>query len=557
MEERIGRYQVLEEIASGGQATVYRAFDPQTGQIVAIKVLHVSLTGDSSYIERFRRVASLAASIVHDNVVRIFEVGEHEGRHYIVLEFFPDDLARVIASGGPMRTDRAAAFGVQIADALAAAHALGIVHRDIKPHNVLIGQDGNAKVTDFGIARAELLSTMTATGAVMGTPHYMSPEQARGERADARSDVYSLGCVIYQMLTGEVPFKGETPLAVLRQHIEEQPRPVRERRGDVPRGLASVVERAMAKGPASRYQNAGEMAEALRASSPGLAESAPRARRQPVGQPSPPSAAPRPRRRDDGASNRPTKSGILRPFFVLALFAAVVAIGVGAFLLTSRFDPGPPEERVPLENGVAQGAAPGLQPDQQTTPFDDTNSTEGIAVSPISLDEPVAKPGRTPSNMKTIGSDWIITEEESFKDTILEVHGRVVISASGKLELKGSLLVLDPSGPDSGVDVRGGELSIDKSELRIKDLAQIDTEGGLADTVGFVLWQHLLGAPCPGWVSVPKPSQIHRSTLRRSLQGLSPRAVLRWITGLVTISKWPTPCRRNHRSAHASCNTPR
>ena len=306
MEDLIGRYQVLEEIASGGQGTVYRVFDPQTGQIVALKVLHVSLTGDSNYVERFRREASLTASIVHDNVVRIFEVGEDERRHYMALEFFPENLARVIESGGPMRTDRAAAFGVQVADGLAAAHALGIVHRDVKPQNVLIGQDGSAKVTDFGIARAELLSTMTATGAVMGTPHYMSPEQARGDRADARSDVYSLGCVIYQMLTGEVPFRGETPLAVLRQHIEEQPRPIRERRRDVPPGVAQVVERAMAKDPERRYQDAGEMAEALRASAPGLVGPAQQARRQPDSRPTPAGAPPTPRRRDDGTSQRPT-----------------------------------------------------------------------------------------------------------------------------------------------------------------------------------------------------------------------------------------------------------
>ena len=173
-------------------------------------------------------------------MVKIFEVGDHDGRYYMALEFLPENLARVIESGGPMRIDRAATFAVQIADGLAAAHELGIVHRDVKPQNILIGQDGGAKVTDFGIARAEILSTMTATGAVMGTPHYMSPEQARGDRADTRSDVYSMGCVLYQMLTGEVPFKGETPLAVIRQHIEETPRPVRDRRRDVPRQLSAV-----------------------------------------------------------------------------------------------------------------------------------------------------------------------------------------------------------------------------------------------------------------------------------------------------------------------------
>ena len=280
MEQRIGRYQILEEIAAGGQGTVYRAFDPDSGQIIALKVLHPNLSGDRGYIERFRREASLAASIDHPNVVKIFEVGQDGDQHFMALEFLPESLARVVESGGQMRLEGASQFGLQIAEGLAAAHALGIVHRDIKPQNVLIGADGSAKVTDFGIARAESLNTMTATGVVMGTPHYMSPEQARGARADARSDVYSLGCLMYHMLAGEVPFTGETPMAVIRQQIEEQPRRLRERRKDVPRGLEAVIDRAMAKDPDRRYQSAAEIAQAIRAAAPGVSRPVtPQARR--------------------------------------------------------------------------------------------------------------------------------------------------------------------------------------------------------------------------------------------------------------------------------------
>jgi serine/threonine-protein kinase len=155
MEQSIGRYQILEEIASGGQGTVYRAFDPDSGQIIAVKVLHPTLSGDRTYTERFRREASLAASIDHPNVVKIFEVGQDDDRFFMALEFLPESLARVIESGGQMRIAGAAQFAVQIAEGLAAAHALGIVHRDVKPQNVLVGADGTAKVTDFGIARAE------------------------------------------------------------------------------------------------------------------------------------------------------------------------------------------------------------------------------------------------------------------------------------------------------------------------------------------------------------------------------------------------------------------
>ena len=262
-QHRIGRYQVVEEIAAGSQGAVYSAFDPDSGQIVAVKVLHPSLTGNRDYLERFRREASLASSIDHPNVVKIFEVGQDGDRHFIALEFLPESLSRVIEGAGALPVERAAAFAIQIARGLAAAHALGIVHRDVKPQNVLIGPDGTAKLTDFGIARGELLPTMTATGATMGTPYYMSPEQARGERADERSDLYSLGCVLYQMLAGEVPFKGDTPLAVVRQHIEERARPVRRLRSDVPTAVERIVSRSMEKRPERRYQTARELVEAL------------------------------------------------------------------------------------------------------------------------------------------------------------------------------------------------------------------------------------------------------------------------------------------------------
>ena len=202
MDRQIVRYETLEEIASGGQRLVYRVFDAEAGQTVALKVLHAFLSNDGSHGEGFRREASLASSIDHPSVVKIFEVGQDGDRHFMAPNFLPESLGRVIEAGGQMRLDRVAEFGTQIADGLAEAHAPGIMHRDVKPQNILIGADGVAKVTDFGIARSEVLSTMTATRAVMGTPHYISPEQCRGEEADASLDVYSLGCMLYQMVSG-------------------------------------------------------------------------------------------------------------------------------------------------------------------------------------------------------------------------------------------------------------------------------------------------------------------------------------------------------------------
>ena len=195
-QQRIGRYQVLEDIATGGQGAVYKATDPLLDRIVAIKVLKPELTSDGSYLERFSREAAMAAGIDHPNVVKIHDMGEDGGRHFIVMEYLPRNLAGLIPQDKGLPVDRVLELGGQIAEGLAAAHSLGITHRDMKPQNVLITEDGTAKVTDFGIARAEALSTMTATGMIMGTPHYMSPEQAAGERVDVRSDVYSLGCVM-------------------------------------------------------------------------------------------------------------------------------------------------------------------------------------------------------------------------------------------------------------------------------------------------------------------------------------------------------------------------
>jgi serine/threonine-protein kinase len=221
MQERIGRYEIVERIAAGGQATVYRARDSQLGRFVALKVMHPHLAHDADYVERFLREARMAAALSCPNVAVIHEVGEENGAHFIAMEFLPSSLDALIKERGKLPWQEAVRFAQQVAAALQAADAQGIVHRDLKPQNILLAADGTAKVTDFGIARAAEFASMTATGMVMGTPSYMSPEQARGERVDIRSDLYSLGVVLFQMLTGRVPLESRTPQEVLTQHLQQ------------------------------------------------------------------------------------------------------------------------------------------------------------------------------------------------------------------------------------------------------------------------------------------------------------------------------------------------
>ncbi|MCZ6538439.1 MAG: protein kinase, partial [Chloroflexi bacterium] len=268
--EQIGKYRVIEEIASGGQGAVFRAFDPSTGMIVAIKVLHAQFANNEAFVERFRREARLIQAITHQNVVKIFDVGESEGSYFIVLEFIPESLSNLIEATGALPADRAVALAIGISEGIGQAHAQGIIHRDIKPQNVLLTPEGIPKVTDFGIARDVALETMTMTGVMMGTPYYMSPEQAEGKRADKRSDVYSLGCLLYRLLSGDVPFSGDTPLVILRRHVDETPQPLQKMDISVPGAVVKCVERAMAKNPSRRYADANEFALALRRAMPSL-----------------------------------------------------------------------------------------------------------------------------------------------------------------------------------------------------------------------------------------------------------------------------------------------
>jgi len=267
------RYRVMRKLGAGGMANVYLAEDQELGRRVAIKILNERHAGDEQFVERFRREAKNAASLSHQNIVSIYDRGEAEGTYYIAMEYLNGrSLRELILSRGPAPMSVAVDYARQILAALRFAHRNGIVHRDIKPHNVLVDPEGHVKVTDFGIARAGA-SQMTEEGSIIGTAQYLSPEQARGTQVDQRSDLYSLGIVLYEMLTGEVPFTGDSPVEIAMKHLSATPPPLREKRPEMPTSLEMVVLRALAKDPAARYQTADEMDADLERVGRGLAVS--------------------------------------------------------------------------------------------------------------------------------------------------------------------------------------------------------------------------------------------------------------------------------------------
>src|ERR687883_1052075 len=254
-----GRYRILRKLGTGGMANVYLAEDEVLGRRVAIKILNDRHAGDDQFVERFRREAKNAAGLSHPNIVSIYDRGEAEGTYYIAMEYLDGrSLKELIVARGPAPVKVAIDYARQILAAVGFAHKHGIVHRDIKPHNVLVGPEGRLKVTDFGIARSGA-SQMTEVGSIIGTAQYLSPEQARGARVDQRSDLYSVGIVLYEILTGRVPFTGDTPLEIAMKHLQEVPTPPSELRPEVPHDLDLVVLRALAKDPSDRYETAEEM----------------------------------------------------------------------------------------------------------------------------------------------------------------------------------------------------------------------------------------------------------------------------------------------------------
>ena len=275
--ERIAHYEILEQIGSGGMGEVYLARDTRLGRKVALKLLPPSFTADPQLRARFFREAQLASALDHPNICTIHEMGESSGSLFIAMQYVEGVNLKQLVGSSPLKLDALISISLQAADALAAAHEQGIIHRDIKSNNIIVTPRGKVKVLDFGLAKLmdgrdgsedkaerELKSDLTKTGAVMGTPSYMSPEQARGEKIDHRSDIFSLGVVICEMASGEVPFKRKSQAETMSAIINEPHTPAGQLNPEIPAGLCAAIDRALSKEPADRYQSIGEMQRDLR-----------------------------------------------------------------------------------------------------------------------------------------------------------------------------------------------------------------------------------------------------------------------------------------------------
>jgi eukaryotic-like serine/threonine-protein kinase len=412
------RYEVEREVGSGGMACVYLARDTLLERRVALKVLDARHAGDPAYVERFRAEARAAARLQHPNVVGVIDRGEDGGREFIVYEYVEgESLKELVARDGPFTPERAARVGLDVARALAHAHEQGLVHRDVKPHNVLVGEDGRARVTDFGIARTLEGPDHTESGTILGTGSYVAPEQAQGERVGPPADVYSLGIVLYELLAGEPPFRGSSFVETAVRHVNEAPPDVRERRPDVPPRLAELVGRCLGKNPAER-PTAAELAAELGAFA-----------RTPAAPPG--AAVPADEDRTLVIARRPPAARRRR--WPLALMAAVVvaaAVAGAAWVLRDDGDAGAAGTLVQVQASATYG------------PLGDGTENDGEAS--------LATDGDPTTYWSTEGYDDFAATKEGV-GLVLDTGGALVSSLTAQTSLPGWTAEIrtadDPAGP--------------------------------------------------------------------------------------------------------------
>jgi serine/threonine protein kinase len=341
-----GRYELQELVGMGGMSSVFRAHDRMLERAVALKILHEQFTRDDDYVERFRREARSVAQLAHPNIVTVIDRGEQDGRQFIVFEYIEGANLKEVVREGALPIDDVLDLGIQVGRALAFAHNRGIVHRDVKPQNVLLNDERQAKVTDFGIARSLDVKGVTQTGTVLGTSDYIAPEQARGEQVDPKTDMYSLGAVLYELLTGEVPYPGDNFVAIAMRHIHDPVPSVLDRRPDCPLRLDAAVSTAMAKDPDDRFESMEEFTAQLEACRAEVRDGSDEGATFIL--PGPAARPARPPRR------RPRVS--LAPLLLSAAALALIAVAVGILVFTDSGNnvlpgnntPPPPAQNVRL-----------------------------------------------------------------------------------------------------------------------------------------------------------------------------------------------------------------
>jgi serine/threonine protein kinase/tetratricopeptide (TPR) repeat protein len=414
----VGRYQVTEELGKGGMGRVYKAYDTEIGEYVALKVLKPEISADEGIVERFRNELKLARRISHRNICRMFDLGRSQDTTYIAMEFVSgEDLKTLLRRVGQLPVRRTVAVALQVCEGMAEAHRLGVVHRDLKPQNIMVDREGNARIMDFGIARSLRGKGVTEAGVILGTPDYMSPEQLEGKEADQRSDIYALGAVLFEMVTGEPPFDGETPLVVAAKHKTEKPRDPRETNPQVPEGLSRLILRCLEKDKEARYQSAEEVLADLTA----IERNLPKTR---------------------GATAKVTKAyptGLKKRWPLVVAVVSILALAAIGYLLVDRRG----KNQVPAGPGAAATPASAYASSLAVLPFEDLSPQQDQAVLSIGI------------------TDDLITKLSS-------IGQLKVISRQSVMRFRGESKDIREIGKELGVDnILEGSIQREKDNLRV------------------------------------------------------------------------------------------